>query len=126
MPVEQVTAPVRSSMMKLWRVNPPRAAGRRGLGLITGVPIGGAGGSGAVGRIVVHPQTRALLAGRGGHIRGIGSPGGDLTAVTRSPLGGGPRLGDDRLIAARLIGLRLVGGDGVTARVRGAVSVSGR
>jgi hypothetical protein len=83
---------------------------------VTGVPIGGAGGSSAVGRVAVHPQARTLLAGRGGRICGIGSRGGDLTAITGSRRTGA--VGDDRLIAARLIGLRLAAGRSVAARVR--------
>jgi hypothetical protein len=50
--------------------------------LVTGVPRGGAGGCGGVGRIAVSPQTGAHLAGRAGPIRGVGSRRGDLTAIT--------------------------------------------
>jgi hypothetical protein len=57
-------------------------------------------------RIAVYPQARTVLACRGDRICGIGFRGGDLTAVTdvRRRRGGWPRLGDDRLIAARPVG----------------------
>ncbi len=87
---------------------------------MTGDAIGGAGGSGAVRRVAVHLQARTLLAGRGSRLRGIGSAGGDLTAVISSRRDGdiGLQPGDDRPIAAGLIGPLLVGEGGVAAGVR--------